>query len=119
MPVDALLEFRSAVGKMGFQRSIDPEDLYMSSTLCLLAIILYVPALRADEAEDRVEAAVKKLEGSVVRRNDLPGKPIVNVILSMSKVKDDDLKMLSDLKSLSSNFTAPRSAMQASRISPL
>ena len=56
----------------------------------------------ADEADDRVEAAVKKLDGSVVRRNDLAGNPIVNVILSMSKVKDDDLKMLGDLKSLSS-----------------
>ena len=61
----------------------------------LAAIVLATGCL--DEADDRVEAAVKKLDGSVVRRNDLPGKPIVNVILSMSKVKDDDLKMLADL----------------------
>ena len=52
-----------------------------NSVRLLLALIIMAPGwsnLRADEADDRVEAAVKKLDGSVVRRNDLPGKPIVN-----------------------------------------
>src|SRR4051794_3687855 len=56
---------------------------------------------RADEADDRAEAAVKKLDGSLVRNQTLPGKPLVSVMLSMSKCTDDDLKMLADLKSIS------------------
>ena len=62
--------------------------------------MLAAAGARADPPEDAVEATVKKLHGSVVRRDDLPGKPIVSVMLSMSKCKDADLKALTGLKSL-------------------
>src|SRR4051794_10532158 len=82
------------------------ESLVMRQWLLLVAGLGFIPFFpsqgRADEADDRIEAAVKKLDGSVVRNQGLPGKPIINVILSMSKCKDDDLKMLADLKSISS-----------------
>ena len=43
--------------------------------IAVLAAIVLATGLVRDEADDRVEAAVKKLDGSVVRRNDLAGTP--------------------------------------------
>ena len=56
----------------------------------------------AGQSEDTIEATVKKLGGSVVRNEQLPGKPIVSVTLSMSDCKDADIKALTGLKSLNS-----------------
>src|SRR4029079_14078145 len=67
-----------------------------------LALISLRPSFAsADEADDRVEAAVKKLDGSLERNQTLPGKPLVSVMLSMKKCTDDALKMLANLKSIS------------------
>src|SRR5262245_21484067 len=76
----------------------------MRLSYCLIAagclsLMGIVPAF-ADQTDDEVEAVVKKLGGSVVRNQGLPGKPIINAILSMSDCKDEDIKKLAGLKSL-------------------
>ena len=63
--------------------------------------LLVAGLARADEAEDRAEETVKKLGGSVVRNKQLPGEPLVSVMLSMTDCKDEDLKKLAGLKSMS------------------
>ncbi len=67
-----------------------------------LGLVLAAAGAWADQSEDTIEATVKKLGGSVVRRDDLPGKLIVSVLQSMSDCKDTDLKSLAGLKSLTS-----------------
>src|SRR3954466_15547004 len=67
-----------------------------------VCVALAAPSARADPAEDAIEATIKKLDGTVVRREDPPGKPIVSVILSMSNCKDADLKALTGLKAMTS-----------------
>ena len=67
-----------------------------------LCVVLAAAGAWADQAEDTIEATVKKLGGSVVRGEQLPGKPIISVALSLSDCKDADLKVLTGLKSLTS-----------------
>ena len=58
---------------------------------------------RADDAEDKAVAFVEKLGGKVTRDQKQPGKPVVGVSLSFTKVKvtDADLKELAAFKNLS------------------
>lgn len=67
--------------------------LVLSGTVCG-AIALAGPA------DDAAEEAVKKLDGNVVRNQQLPDKPVVSIMLSLSKVQDGDLKQFAGLKTL-------------------
>jgi len=64
------------------------------SGLCLCA------SSRADDAEDKAVAYVKKLGGTVARDEKAPGKPVINVNLFSTKVTDEGLKELAPLKHL-------------------
>ena len=74
----------------------------MSRTVsfALVAMLGLGSPARADEAEDKAVAFVKKLGGSVDRDEKAPGKPVVEVFLSNTKVTDAGLKELAALKSL-------------------
>ena len=50
--------------------------------------------------EERAANAILKLGGKVIRAEKLPGRPIVEVDLSGTKVTDSDLKDLKELKGL-------------------
>jgi len=54
---------------------------------------------QADQEEEAV-SAILKLGGKVERDETLPGRPIVEVDLSKTKVTDSDLKDLKELKDL-------------------
>ena len=66
----------------------------------LAAVVILSGAARADEA-DAVKV-VEKLGGKVTRDDKQPGKPVVEVNLSLTKVTDADLKQLKELKQLAS-----------------
>src|SRR6516164_6187049 len=66
----------------------------------LLGLALLCPgAARADEAEDKSFAFVYKL-GQAIRNFNLPGNPVVRVVLFQTKVTDADLKELAGLKNV-------------------
>src|SRR5690242_17285664 len=67
-----------------------------------LCLVFAAAGAWADQSEDAIEATVKRLGGSVVRNEQLPDKPIISVMLSLSDCKDADLKALTGLKSLTS-----------------
>jgi internalin A len=78
-----------------------PRGLTMSKILPLLAgLLLAVPSLYADEAEDKAVAAVKKLGGKVKRDDKDPAHPVVGVDLSRIKLTVEDMKELAALKNL-------------------
>ncbi|MGL4553566.1 MAG: hypothetical protein ACRC33_20585 [Gemmataceae bacterium] len=72
----------------------------------LMAFALAVSGLglgssaRADDAEDKAVAFVKKLGGYVTRDDRAPGKPVVAVNLEGTEVTDVGLKELAALKNL-------------------
>ena len=66
----------------------------------LAAVVILSATARADEA-DAVKL-VEKLGGKVTRDDKQPGKPVVEVNLSLKKVTDADLKQLKELKQLAS-----------------
>src|SRR5438477_11668371 len=61
-------------------------------------------AARADEAS--AVKAVEKLGGKITRDDKLPGKPVIGVNLTGTKVTDAGLKELKDLKQLTSLILA-------------
>ena len=61
-------------------------------------------AARADDAEDKAVAFVEKLNGSLSRDEKAPGKPVVEVRLSGTKVTDAGLKELAALTKLTRLF---------------
>src|SRR5262249_3740492 len=63
-------------------------------------VLLPGGAARADEAEDRAAAFVKKLGGIAVRDDQVAGKPVVKVTLRFNAVTDEALKELAPLRSL-------------------
>src|SRR5688572_21817400 len=65
------------------------------------SVLLGSPApARADDAEDKAVAFVKKI-GGVARRDDkLPGKPVVRVDILNPEMADAGLRELAPLKSL-------------------
>src|SRR5687768_1743979 len=64
-----------------------------------LLVLIGTTELRSDEAEDRAAKLFDRL-GFVGRDRDRPGKPVVEVDVSSSKVTDADLKELAACKSL-------------------
>jgi hypothetical protein len=67
----------------------------------LLGLALLCPgAARTDEAEDKAFAFVLKLGGQAIRNFNLPGRPVVRVVLFQTKVSDVGLKELAGLKNL-------------------
>ena len=64
------------------------------SGLCLCS------TLRADDAEDKAVAFVKKLGGTVTRNEKAPGKPVFAINLSGTEVTDAGMKELAALKNL-------------------
>ena len=68
------------------------------SGLCLCS------TLRADDAEDKAVAFVKKLGGQVLRDEKAPGKPVIKVYLIGPQVTDAGLKELATLKNLTTLF---------------
>src|ERR1700733_7374440 len=54
----------------------------------------------ADEGEDKAVKAVEGLKGKANRSANLPGKPVVSVMLTGNKVADDDLKHVAAFKDL-------------------
>jgi internalin A len=64
------------------------------SGLCLCSPI------QADDAEDKAVAFVEKLDGTVTRDEKAPGKPVLTVNLSYTKVTDAGLKELAALQNL-------------------
>lgn len=82
----------------------------MAAAIILLSVANLIATCALDNTDDQVEAAVKALEGSVVRDKQKPGQPVISVILSLSKCTDADLKKLAGLKSLSylCRCTVPR-----------
>ena len=73
----------------------------MSKILPLLAsLLLSVPLLHADPAEDKAIAGIKKLGGDVQRDKDDPAHPVVAIYLISSKVTDASLKQVAAFKDL-------------------
>jgi internalin A len=68
--------------------------------LVLALLLLLVPVVRADEAEDKAVAFVEKLGGKVERDDKKAGKPVVGASLIGTKVGDADLTELSGLQHL-------------------
>src|SRR5262245_52231708 len=69
--------------------------------LTAVAMVL-LPSLSGsagDDAEEKAVQAIKKLGGSVVRDERVPGEPVIEVQLA-NKVTDEDLKHLASLKEL-------------------
>jgi len=66
----------------------------------LAVVVILFGAARADEA-DAVKV-VEKLGGKITRDDKQPGKPVVEVNLSVKKVTDADLKQLKEVKQLAS-----------------
>jgi internalin A len=66
----------------------------------LMVVVILSSTARADEA-DAVKL-VEKLGGKITRDDKQPGKPVVEVNLSLKKVTDADLKELKELKQLAS-----------------
>ena len=66
----------------------------------MAVVVILSGAARADEA-DAVKV-VEKLGGKLTRDDKQPGKPVVEVNLSLKKVTDADLKQLKELKQLAS-----------------
>ena len=66
----------------------------------LAAVVILTGAVRADEA-DAIKL-VERLGGKIKRDDKQPGKPVVEVNLSVKKVTDADLKQLKELKQLAS-----------------
>jgi hypothetical protein len=71
---------------------------YLTRMVIPLMILATATGLRADEAS--AVKAVEMLDGKLTRDDDAPGKPVVTVELTGSKVTDDVLKELKDLKQL-------------------
>src|SRR5438105_2520020 len=68
---------------------------------CLLLLILAsLSPARADEAEDRSAAFVKKIGGRFYRAEGKPGKPVYKVDLTFSKITDAGLKELAGFQQL-------------------
>lgn len=53
---------------------------------------------RADDAEDKAVAFVRKMGGNITRDDKAPGKPVVRVDLDGTKVTDAGLKELKPLQ---------------------
>jgi hypothetical protein len=53
----------------------------LATLLLFSSILASCPAVRADEAEDKAVALVKKLGGKVTRDDQQPGHPVVTVCL--------------------------------------
>ena len=64
------------------------------------AILCSSAPVRADDAEDKAVAFVKKLGGEVTRDEKAPGKPVTSLRLRFTQVTDAGLKELSALKNL-------------------
>src|SRR5580704_11089227 len=62
-------------------------------------LVLLSPA-RADDAEEKTVALVRKLGGSVTRDDKQPGKPVVEVDLSFTKLTEEVVAELSAFKGL-------------------
>src|SRR5437660_2661929 len=74
-------------------------------TMLIGAVILRAclsVAARADEAS--AVKAIEKLGGKVTRDDKLPGKPVIEVNLAGTQVKDAGLKELKDLKQLTTLY---------------
>ncbi len=75
----------------------------MPRLLVAFALVVFVhvqtPAARANEAEDKVIDWVKQLDGRI-KRDDQPGKPVVEVRVHRKQVTDADLKQLAVFKKL-------------------
>ncbi len=67
-------------------------------------VLAIVSPVRADDAEDKAAALAEKLGGKVTRDDKSPGKPVVIVDLSKSKVTGADLRAMAALP----NLTAAR-----------
>ena len=63
-------------------------------------VLFSLSVARADEAEDKAVAFIKKLGGAVMRDEKKPGKPVVHVDLSRTKISDAALKELATFKQL-------------------
>jgi len=64
--------------------------------------LLLLPCLSGsagDDAEEKAVQAIKKLGGSIVRDEKVPGKPVIEVQMT-DKGTDEDLKHLANLKGL-------------------
>lgn len=60
-----------------------------------VAVLSFGSPARADEAEDKAEAVVKKLGGYIERDEKAPGKPVVAVdLLNKTEVTDAGAKEL-------------------------
>jgi hypothetical protein len=53
-------------------------------TVCILSMLVVAATVCADEADDKATAFVQQVGGQVVRLEQLPDKPVVEVILSAS-----------------------------------
>ncbi len=68
--------------------------------LCALTsgVILWLSArVRADDAEDKAVAFVEKVGAKVTRDEKAPGKPVVTVNLTNTKVTDAGVEVLQNL----------------------
>ena len=73
----------------------------MRRSALLQALLLFsLSVARADEAEGKAVALVKKLGGAVMRDEKKPGKPVVHVDLSRTKISDAAVKELATFKQL-------------------
>ena len=64
------------------------------------ALLLSATTLMADEAEDRAEKAVRRMDGTVKRDKNLPGNPVVVVDMPYGLIDDARLKELTPFKQL-------------------
>jgi hypothetical protein len=77
----------------------------ISASGAILAIafaLLLTGPLSAGEDDTKAEKAIQALGGKIVRSPDAPGRPIISVDFSKSKVTDADLKCLQSLGELRS-----------------
>lgn len=78
--------------------------------LFVATIVSQSPSVSAaPKSEADVIAMIKKLEGSVIRNQEVPNKPVIYVSLTGTKVQDEHLKYLSlipSIETLDLNYTA-------------
>jgi hypothetical protein len=73
----------------------------MGRGFCLfLVLFASVTLTRADEAEDRSAAYVKKIGGRIIRAEAKPGKPVIEVDLTYAKFTEAGLKELAGFAQL-------------------
>lgn len=70
----------------------------LAAVVLLGSAVAFATPARADDAEDKAVAFVVKLGGKITRDDKKPGKPVVEVNLSDTKLADADLKELAALK---------------------